>query len=476
MKRLAAAVLTVLCSVAFAPAYVPLPAASASDSGGADSSLYPVELTSAQTLALYGQSFDGLYYNGVGVVPVTFNFWKSSRSIVQSIDNTFSASYPFISGVSVNNPTAIDVFGVSSSFDCTISSSNVSDLVPRWFANQNVSKMEIAPCEFLIYRCQMDATRVSENDFDFEFNFDFSLDLENVSRFRSMIMYSTSRLENYNTSSNLSNSGYMAKYQLFSNAVQPIYTTSSWVAHGSGYDIFNTCPFPLTNAAPVDATNLNNSVEWFNTALFPCPNMNICAIDTDYFEFPTTLTSTNLILRRCNEVVVKSDHSYTSSDGSYSYEEPCVYIAIMCPVIWGDFVFPSPEPPAIGEQLEGIGTGINDINVNLSATNHKLDLILQKLDMIYQEMVDDNGGADLVPPDTIGLSPSAKQRVLNGLSGLDDTMSNVHSEDFNSSAVQGIGSFWGRVKGVLPSGLWSVYMLCLVGGIVSWIIYGKRGG
>lgn len=476
MKRFAAAVLTVLCSVAFVPAYVPLPAASASDTGGGSVSV-PVELTSAQTLALYGQSINALYFNGVSTSYVTFDYWKSSKTIVSEIESDFLGSpgaNPFLSAYAHQN-----VFGLSYSY---WNNSAQGQSYPGWFSSSNgsvSSKTDFSVFEFLIYRWQGSPNTVSERVNDFQFNFDQSISLEGVDRFRSFYGFSIGTVNSLQSRVNVSYSNLHTQTNLYvsSDSSTPLYTGTETRIQGSAY--FGCAFMPVfyggdwlegDSGYPTEAT--------LDRWLCPAPHMALCPIDTGALENSVTISRSILNARAAQGVICNS-----GTPENPVYTAPYVYLIVACPIVWGNITPPEPPAPDINDQLDGIGTGINEINnnignvnVNLSGTNHRLDLILQKLDQIYQEMVDDNGGVELVPPDSIGLSPTAKQRVLDGLSGLDDTMSNVDSGEFNTSAVQGIGTFWGRVKSVLPSGLWSVYMLCLVGGIVSWIIYGKRGG
>lgn len=503
MKRFAAVALTLLCSLAFAPAYVPLPAASASDSGGTGSTSYPVALTSAQTLALYGQSIPAYWYNGVSVQGVTFDFYKSSRTVVSSIldscaDNLITN--PFISGYNIMNPSALFYNNGGSYipvFRNRPQSTNVNDL-SGWIPDDNNStaagRALFAPYEFLIYRCQLDSVPIIpdtsfNNGFDFQFSFDLSVNITGLDGLRTAFGVSSGIWDTYNSilgwGSGYNMSGYYSGLELYSSDnLVPFWVSSDLTSVYQTYTrrVPYMC-FPVTN--PYEGMTYP-AVTWqalFNSIVQNQPNCMLTCVDyhpENSFDWQSFSYTTRRALV-CSPPLDGRENpdspNYAEADFGY------VYLFVMCPVFWGDVSMPEPEPPTINEQLDGIGTGINeinvgvgDINVNLSGTNHRLDLILQKLDQIYQEMVDDNSGADLVPPDTIGLSPTAKQRVLDGLSGLDDTMDNVDSDDFNTSAVQGIGSFWQRVKAVLPSGLWSVYMLCLVGGIVSWIIYGKRGG
>lgn len=473
MKRFAAAVLTVLCSVAFVPAYVPLPAASASDTGGGSVSV-PVELTSAQTLALYGQNINAMYFNGVSTSYVSFDYWKSSKEIVAAVEDRYrenNSNYPFISGFAHQN-----IFGLSSLY---WNNASQGQSYPDWFSSSNgsvSSKTDFSVFEFLIYRWQGSPNTVSERVNDFQFYFDQSISLEGVDRFRSFYGFSIGTVNSLQSRVNVSYSNLHSQTNLYvsTNSTTPLYTGTETRISGAAY--FGDAYLPVyfnSELAPYNPT-----FEILQDWLTPAPHMALCPIDTGALESSVTISRSVLNARAAQGVICNA-----GSPQVPDYTEPYVYLIIACPIVWGNITPPEPPAPDINDQLDGIGTGINEINnsignvnVNLSGTNHRLDLILQKLDQIYQEMVDDNGGVELVPPDSIGLSPTAKQRVLDGLSGLDDTMGNVDSGEFNTSAVQGIGSFWGRVKSVLPSGLWSVYMLCLVGGIVSWIIYGKRGG
>ena len=87
MKNNIAAALSALLTVAFLPLYIP------DISAHADGQALPVELTSAQTLALYGSSIPALYYDGSSVRSTSFEFYKSSKTLASDCSRVFSDGF-----------------------------------------------------------------------------------------------------------------------------------------------------------------------------------------------------------------------------------------------------------------------------------------------------------------------------------------------------------------------------------------------
>lgn len=381
---------------------------------------YPVELTFAQTLALYGDSINALYYNGSSVENATFTFWKSSRSVVSSLNDCFDNTFPFISGSSINNPIAFDYYYSSNNLPrlrCVPRSVNASDL-SSWISASGATKSDLCPYEFLIYRWQGDPYYVPDSSFDFEFNFNFPIDIVGVDRLRTAFGVSMGTWSGPNSVNEYHMSGYIDQLNIYANndAVNPYYIMTPFVYSLTAPDDSPYLCFPVTNG--YDGLTANLGTNYYNQAVFPCPNVSMCCVDTDGLQ-PFTWSSASYNVRAASSSSVKMDgFENPGSSGYQQYWQHYVYLFIMCPVIWGDITLPEPEAPSISDQLEGIGTGINDINVNINTTNTKLDAVLQKLDQIYQK----NYASDLTqngPLSWIGTKiDNVADSVVSGIRGL----------------------------------------------------------
>ena len=104
------------------------------------------------------------------------------------------------------------------------------------------------------------------------------------------------------------------------------------------------------------------------------------------------------------------------------------------------------------------------------------DSYVQKwsLDLIYQKMNQEEN-VSLTPPQTVGFDSRTKSEIIGGLSS---GASAVDSQSVPEAAGQAAGGVWSASDALLASapGLAGVYMFIFIGGIVSWVIFGKRGG
>lgn len=323
----------------------------------------PVVLTAAQTLALYGQSISGLWYNGSSVSDITFNYYASSRTITDSISESFDN--PFESGYTHYNP--LDIY-----IDYRTPTFNLYQYYDSGFLPQEISKSDLCGFEYLIYRCQLNPNSVNELDFDFQINLEQSINIENVDRFQTFYGYSIGtansayqindqRLRNGNLQSNLS---------IYSSGVSPLVSLQGCVWSRSSAEYFPQVSMPVTNmASTVDhsspfLTNLNN-VDLF---LYPAPLMQLNIIDTGLQSSPITISKSIYNIRNAAGVSVKEG----SVNNEFVMSLPYVYLIIMCPRIYGEYSIPDNS---------GSGSGSPDYSAPLNDIIHKLDTIANNLNI-----------------------------------------------------------------------------------------------
>lgn len=465
MRRLPAFVTSLLVSFAFLPAYLPVIEAEAT--------AYPVQLNAAQSLALFGNSIPAKYYDGSSVNFIDFSYVGTTKTLCNSLLDTFESS-PFLSPYIPGSCFALD-FSYWSVY------SRAVNAMPDWFSSasgKQMNKSDIASYEFLIYKWTGQPSPVPSSgsgSFDFQIFLDQSLSLSNVERFRFCVGYSVANIYDMISYKNTSASNINSTYNIYTdgNTLTPTYTTANLFRNSSTLQYFSCAYLPLANSlsghhnVPVDVSTLNE-------CLTPCPQMALMAYDSGTLQTPISIDKHDILLRGAAACTYNRAEYTEPAD----YAEPAVYIILMCPQVWGEITPPVPQTtePNYSSQLDDIGSGVTNIEVNLDGTNDRLDIIIEKLDDIYEKMCEENGGVELVPPDEIGINATAKQRVISGLSNLDSQMDDVSAQDMPQDAMNGFSNLWSEIKTELPSGLMPVYMLALVGGIISWIIYGKRGG
>lgn len=142
-----------------------------------------------------------------------------------------------------------------------------------------------------------------------------------------------------------------------------------------------------------------------------------------------------------------------------------------CPFVSDGYVLPE-----VPETTPNYNSRLDDIIEVQQGTNSILMSILAKLDIIAQMMAQGESTPSLQDPDTIGFDSRTKQDILRGLQNGDSALDSVRPSDLGTAAAGGMFDFWDRLTAVFPPGLMAVYMFALVGGVVSWVIFGKRGG
>ena len=232
-----------------------------------ESPTYTVQLTAEQTLALYGQSFNALYYNGSSQQNVTFVFDKSTRQICDELNDIFTTytidntQYSLLPDGAKNAFTmyAVDEnnwIRVSQTFNnCLLSNSS-------WLGSNGGSIIDrdlITGYEFLLYRCDGVSPRpVNSNSYDFQFNIPFSISISGVEQFKSLYMFQIGMYSALNAFQNtnvvIPNGNLRSEIRLYGiNQLIPLDVTSDTFYWNGGIDTskFGLSMHPI-NSAGVD--------------------------------------------------------------------------------------------------------------------------------------------------------------------------------------------------------------------------------
>lgn len=450
-----------------------------------------VQLTAAQTLALFGQSFQALYYDNGTVRNITFDFDKSSRTIVDQCNDILD-SWSYNDQMSSFFPSGVQN-GITS-FMCNNDNSSLSSLFSNqlwsnseWLGVENgsvIDREKLQGYEFLFYKCEgIDTEPVSSNTFDFQLNINFPFVISGVERFQSVFssqigVYTPSMA--YSTPHGVRNSNLGSEIRLYgsSNQLYPIATTSDTHITGNssyfGYFFhpLNTAdPSKIVRAVPI-ASVLDRVLSYYGV-------FGMCIMDESISN--NDITGINWNIRNCNSYFAVQKQGfwpeYTDisdpNDANYQWQDNAVYLMIMCPRIQGEFTIG--RPSGSGSYID-YTESFDKLISGSEATNNKLDIIIQKLNQIYNQMVSDNGGVDLVEPETIGFTQQQKQQILDGVSSLDSAMDDLSPEDLPTETIGGFFDIWDSITSAIPPGLMALYIFALVGGIASWVIFSGRGG
>lgn len=345
-----------------------------------------VQLTAAQTLALYGQSFSALYYDGSTVQNVIFNFDKSSKTVVDQCNDVLD-SWSYGNQMSSFFPSGVQN-GITS-FMCNNDNSSTSSLFSNqlwsnseWLGANNgsiIDRDKLQTYEFLIYKCEgIDTEPVSSSSFDFQFNINFPFVISGVDRFQSVFssqigIYTPSMA--YSTPHYVRNSNLGSEIRLYgsSNQLYPIATTSDTHISGDssyfGYFFhpLNTCdPSKIVRAIPT-ARVLDLVLSYYGV-------FGMCVLDESISN--NDITGINWNIRNCNSffAVQKQGFSpeYTDindpNSPNYQWQDNAVYLMLMCPRIQGDFVIgrPSGSSPDYTAPLNDIIDKLDQIVENFN--------------------------------------------------------------------------------------------------------------
>lgn len=421
--------------------------------------LYGVALNANETLALYGATLNGVYYNGSSVENVEFSY----------IGNTFAVRDMYRDA------------GVIGSGDSLVNN------VRSWTRDSFISDSILENTNYLIYRWICDtATLPAPPSGGFRLRFEFPLDIQ-CAAFQSSILCSDN--SDYFNSADFPNYSSTNFYKLFDSEDQelsshtfalisnqyrgahniqflPVYTRDS-----QGYDTLYVPSAPL----------LDVQAQW-------CNGMGVrggAIID----DAPTiTVSSGTYQLQRVNPQRYPIYRQETTSDPIYlDYTDYAVYILVQCPIIYGDYVLPDPEDDTslgdINANVESLVLStdqLRQILLRIEATNNDLLTvervhtsqfidIINKLDLIYQAM-QQQGGYNPVLTTADRLTHYDYSAQFSQVDGAAPTESDVNNM---TPAISGMQSVYTEV---VSAGGVAVYFWGLVSiAAAGWFIMRGRG-
>lgn len=382
----------------------------------ADVVLSTVDLSVQQTLGLYGYQIPAYYYTGSTWKSCTFTYYNNSLDYDPvSPNQTMVTDYDF-RGYPAGYASVADYIN-----DC------------------------IKGMTHLYYVCYLDDVPGVTDNTDLQFSLTPTINISGIAYYRQNINVSRYS-QNYTSYLPVSNKLYVSTR--FSYAPAPVV---SYAMGSSGYAsyYFNS---------PIGHINLGNVANCKFT------NIDIYGQHTDENgnDEIFSVGEQNITINRSVPVVDNAD-----SNGRYMY-----VLSISCPRVSDGYIYPdsgggSGSSPDYSGQLD-------DIQQSVGSSNTLLQQILAKLDLIYQKMNQEEN-VSLTPPQTVGFDSRTKSEIIGGLSS---GASAVDSQSVPEAAGQAAGGVWSASDALLASapGLAGVYMFIFIGGIVSWVIFGKRGG
>lgn len=145
------------------------------------------------------------------------------------------------------------------------------------------------------------------------------------------------------------------------------------------------------------------------------------------------------------------------------------FFFVGCPFVSDGYVLP--EAP---ETTPNYNSRLDDIIEVQQGTNSILMSILAKLDIIAQMMGQGESTPILQDPENIGFDSRTKQEILDGLRNGGAMLDSQSIPEAAQQAARGVWAASDRIIDSAP-GLFSIYLFIFILGIVSWVIFGKRG-
>lgn len=442
----------------------------------------PVALTPQETLALYGTNLQAVYFDGTSNHDITFSYFNTTSNLYDT--------YCDLNNVEPVPAVKLQFVSNRNGFMSTMNESHGQLDSNRFVYN-----------DFLVYRCQIDSMTSSlDTPWTFQVYLENSLSITGISAFYSSVFWS-----NYAGIGNAADYVYpISNTGIYDNPWIPrssldLYINGSTDASsfsqlmngngGRGF-VFGSCMQPYTYHYPegvgdVQRTDYNY---WFQGITFDHSVPDVTSGDT--FTWDKTI----LYAQNMNSAMQYSEAWYDeyNTEDFYSFTDPYVYLLVMCPVLYGEFVLPDNSGTGSGSGSEsgtgsGSGTGCScdfDVNVNVTVdvdlspvlTNQsdqidQLNEIIVMLNQIYDEMVEQRlVNPDLTPISSITTNTTVKNKI-------DQSMQDAtfpQNSDFDTQTLSALSYLISSVRNVIPAPLLFVYSFGLIGGLVSFIIFRRK--
>lgn len=384
--------------------------------------LTTVKLTYEQTIALFGRTIPAEYYDGTQWQSCEFEYYAKSDDFVR------------------------DGYGLD------VQEFNTYILQAEYLG---LSQEEIDNLfrynTFLFYRLNTSSLGTQPSNYGkLQFNIDFSINIRGIKSFREILLGAKENanptyIENspyyYDSSINL--------YPSIESAPVMRRLTPANDLNSTNARVINYIRTPFAHRS---INNLNyNQFGYFvagNAAYWKLDsNSNYVSFDMSGFDFTI------------NNLRPQIFELQNTSEFFTSY-----VIALSTPIVSDGYILP--------DDGGGSGSGPDYTDI-LENNNSLLAQILAKLDLIYQAMIQEDT-VQLTTPQKIGFDSEVKQEIIGGLSS---GAAMLDSQSIPEAAQNVAGSIWSTSDSLLSAaGLTGVYMFILVGGFISWVIFGKRGG
>lgn len=340
----------------------------ASASFAASAEVYGTNLNADESLALFGTSIPALYYTGSGVGTATFEYIGNTFSVKQDVLDLQNAGSltPTYPAINVGTSRGTLLYNDGGFFD------DQND----GFYNADV----VRATNFLIYRWESGAgVPPSAGNFDFQIQLDTSIGIDAQALAFGVAWSCPEALNSRVASATRSDltlynaSGYPAGEIKDVIAARP--GRSGW-ANYYWYGFWGVQMGSLTSGSTGIAS----------PTLFSAGQPSCCACFIRAGSLDDGADSINFSGFRANLKNVSAKllpTAGTVTDGTLVYDDYApwgVYLLIQCPIVYGDYVLPTPD--------DDIGLGdINDNISNLVVSTDELRQILLRMESVQSDML-----------------------------------------------------------------------------------------
>lgn len=308
------------------------------------------QLTVPQTLALYGDTLQAVYYNGAATEPVTFDYIGSTA------DMSALSGYP-------------------SGYGTTY--------CPAWYVDGNnvLTQAQFAAYTYLIYK--WDATTIADSTgTSFSLKLVQSIDITAYG-YKTSLLFSTG-------SASMFQPYTYGEYTLYGTDTETTLGTATMLTRPSvsGYwGVVRTMPRPV-----LFVDGQSQGLYIFTEDL--CTTFAGGAVlvgDTEEGGDPVTIGSSYFATKDESSAVCMQEYHQVYPQNN-TYYDSAVYLLIQCPILYGDYILPDPETPGgvdltqIEEYLQQQGVDIANISEESTVQTRQLIAILAKLEQIRTQM------------------------------------------------------------------------------------------
>lgn len=437
-----------------------------------------VSLNAVESIALYGTSIPGQWFNGASADTCTFTYVGNTfdvKSVFESPTGGNSEIYPPMANLPFPSGRGT-MYWDSNAYD--------DQNTPQYFTNTLAQSTN-----YLIYEWEtpVDSLPAPGNSFDFQLQLDFPIGVD-CQAFGTSVFWTSSEGARRDVNSTRST---MTLFGAGGSTDDIIKQVIGIRPGNSDYANYYSRPRIGVYLGSV----LNYEGETVNDRLFErySPYCIGCAARAGDINDDTSTVSIRGQLLNIKKVTTGVYPQMVDvSTGVYSdYTNSKVYLLIQCPIIYGEYEI---IPPDSGEvDWNGVADNVGNIvytsdqirqillrmesvqqDIKTAETVHTSQLIdiLSRLNAIYNEL--DFSVPELEYAQTLPVDENAMQTVESALSDY-EFPDYLEENQGVTQAASGFSSLLNQLKNSIPGKVWNFIWFSIACGLIHWLLFHGRG-